>query len=1144
MLALRSLPLRSIRHHWRGNLAVLFAAAVGAAVLAGALFVGDSLRGSLRAKSERQLNGVTAAWTGNRLIRTGSVAMPDTVPALMLQGSLANEDDGTTVPHVTIVGLTEDGFTKFGLKPPTARGVQAVLGARVAAKAGIKVGGKLRLSVQQFSSLPRSSIMGKRNAEDTTLGFDLTAADILPDDHAANDFNLLPNPAPPLNVYVPLEALQRRALGDNPDRVNALFAFGPDAGAVNAALERTLDLPDWGLRLRTRRDPPLGNKVPSRNLAYVSLETDRLLLEPTVLDAAESSAKELGLRTARTTAYLAIDIAHEKNVIPYSIVAAVEPGAAAPLGPFLPEGVPNIADDEIVLADWPESPLKTAKPGDTIRLKFFAPDVESGERTITADFKLRGYIPLAGPAADPALTPPFPGITDKLDIATWQPPFTFDRTRIRPGDVHDKFWKDYRTTPKAYVNRAAGEKWFSSRFGNVTSIRIAPAAGETPEQTVAKLTPLLRAKLTPASGGIVVEDVRSRLLAASKGGTDFGGLFLGFSLFLIVSALLLVGLMFRLNVERRAKEIGNYLAFGYSPRVVLRMLVFEGLLLAAIGAAVGVLAAVGYSRLLLALIADLWPDPGAKSFLRPHATPISAILGFVLTLVMTGLTVWLAVRKLVRVAPPSLLRGQIETTEPERPAERRWGTILIVSCVLGAVAALFGSPMLPNPDFRAMGFFLGGALLFVAGLLVVRRRLTAPRSLARSLTDFAVRNAGRAPGRSVLTVMLIGSATFLLVAVESFRRKPEADFAGRTGGSGGFNLLVESDVPLFNRLDAQAGRDDVLAGLDLFLQRQAERNPDADKKALVAAAKEKLTAIRVSVPVRVVSGDDASCLNLYQAGKPRLLGVPDDLIERGGFRFAMTASGAGDNPWTLLKQPQPDGAIPVFAEQNTAMWMLKIMVGGTVEVEDEQGKKVTCRLVGTLQDSPFQSELVMADDALRKLHPREEGFRLNLVATDGADAPEIAKLLAAGLQGSGVAVTESRERVAAFQAVVGTYLTTFQLLGGLGLLLGILGLAAVILRGVWERLGEIALLRAVGFAPSAVRRAVLLENLWLLALGVALGLGAAVLSVLPNLALGGSLPWAGVGILLVGVFATGIIVVVLAARSALRAPILTALRSE
>ncbi|QEL16961.1 ABC transporter permease [Limnoglobus roseus] len=1145
MLTLRSLPWRSLSFHWRGNLAVLLAAVLSSAVLTGALFVGDSLRGSLRTKAERQLNGVTAAWTGNRLIRTTTAEGSDAVPALVLQGSLVNENaaDFATVPRVVVIGLTSAGFERFGLKLPEA-GLRAVVGSRVADKCEAKAGDKLRLSVQQFSNIPRSSIMSKRTTDATAITATLTVTEILPPDYPANDFGLLPNPAPPLNVFVPLEALQKKILPDNPGRVNALFAFGPAAADVNAALETSLDLPDWGLRLRTRRDPPTGNRVTDRQLPYLALESDRLLLEPAVLDAADAATKELGLRSARTTAYLAIDIAHGKKAVPYSIVAAVDPTAAAPLGPFQPPG-PPLTDDEIVLADWPESPIRDAKPGDTITLKFFAPDVESGEKTVTADFKLRGKIPLAGVAADPTLTPPFPGITDKLDIATWQPPFTFDRTRIRPNDVHDKFWKDYRTTPKAYVNRATGEKLFSSRFGSVTSLRIAPATGETPEQTAAKLRPLLRAKLTPAAGGIVVENVRDRLLTASHGGTDFGGLFLGFSFFLIVSALLLVGLMFRLNVERRAKEVGSFLAAGYRPRTVLRLLLGEGLMLSAVGAALGVGVAVVYARFLLHVLTDLWPDPTVGTFLQPHTTPVSAALGFVLTVLMTGLTIWLAVRKLVRIAPPTLLRGQTDVAEPDPHARRRWTTVLLVVCLLAAVGSLVGGGFIANPDFRALSFFGGGSLLFAAGLILVRRWLTASHGLAKSVGDLSVRNAGRFPGRSVLTVFLIGSATFLLVAVESFRRKPDHDFGDKTGGSGGFNLLVESDVPLFNRLDQKAGRDDVLTGLDVYFQDRAAKNPTGpDKAALMADAEAKLNAITTSIPVRVVAGDDASCLNLYQAGRPRLLGVPDDLIERGGFRFAATEPFEGTNPWVLLKKPQPDGAVPVFAEQNTVMWMLKTDVGGTVNVQDEAGRPVKCRIVGTLIDSVFQSELVMADEHLRRLHPREEGFRLQLVETKPEAAGDVAKVLTAGLSDSGVAVTPSRERVAAFQAVVGTYLTTFQLLGALGLLLGLLGLAVVILRGVWERVGEFALLRAVGYPVGIIRRLVLQENLVLLSLGVALGLAAAVLSVLPHLALGGSLPWKGVGILLVGVFAVGMIVVTLATRGAARVPILSALRKE
>ena len=43
-----------------------------------------------------------------------------------------------------------------------------------------------------------------------------------------------------------------------------------------------------------------------------------------------------------------------------------------PLGPLLPEGVKELADDEIVLADWDESPFKPQK-GEPITLSYYEP---------------------------------------------------------------------------------------------------------------------------------------------------------------------------------------------------------------------------------------------------------------------------------------------------------------------------------------------------------------------------------------------------------------------------------------------------------------------------------------------------------------------------------------------------------------------------------------------------------------------------------------------------------------------------------------------------------------------------------------------------------------------------------------------------
>jgi len=384
-------------------------------------------------------------------------------------------------------------------------------------------------------------------------------------------------------------------------------------------------------------------------------------------------------------------------------------------------------------------------------------------------------------------------------------------------------------------------------------------------------------------------------------------------------------------------------------------------------------------------------------------------------------------------------------------------------------------------------------------------------------------------------------ATFLLVAVESFRKKPGADFALPSGGSGGFPLIAEAAVPVFQPFDREPGYGDLLASLQ-----DAYGGASSDPR--FQQAKADLAELKLAaMAFRLRGGDDASCLNLYQAGRPRVVGVPQELIPQNRFTFAMTEAETPEeqaNPWLLLTKPREDGSIPVFVEQNTALWMLKTFLGGTVTVPDENGREVTLRIVGTFQDSIFQSELLMSDANFLTLYPREEGFRLFLIDAPADQLDRAATLLETGLQSNGLVVSRTANKVATYQAVIGAYLSTFQLLGGLGLLLGVCGLGVVILRGVWERRSELAVLRSVGYRPGTLVRLVLVENLLLLAVGLGIGLVAAVISVLPNLQLGGEFDAPRLGALLGGVFVVGLLVAVGATRSAAKAPLIPSLRKE
>src|SRR6185369_16867266 len=91
------------------------------------------------------------------------------------------------------------------------------------------------------------------------------------------------------------------------------------------------------------------------------------------------------------------------------------------------------------------------------------------------------------------------------------------------------------------------------------------------------------------------------------------------------------------------------------------------------------------------------------------------------------------------------------------------------------------------------------------------------------------------------------------------------------------------------------------------------------------------------------------------------------------------------------------------------------------------------------------------------------------------------------------------ERLVSFHRVENTYLSTLQMMGGLGLVLGTLGMAADLLRNVLGRRRELALLRAVGYNARHFSVMVLAENSLLLFSGLVTGAVCALLAIAPVL---------------------------------------------
>jgi ABC-type antimicrobial peptide transport system permease subunit len=162
-----------------------------------------------------------------------------------------------------------------------------------------------------------------------------------------------------------------------------------------------------------------------------------------------------------------------------------------------------------------------------------------------------------------------------------------------------------------------------------------------------------------------------------------------------------------------------------------------------------------------------------------------------------------------------------------------------------------------------------------------------------------------------------------------------------------------------------------------------------------------------------------------------------------------------------------------------------------------------------------------------------------------ARAVEITRTLEEGLADLGFDVSRSRDRLAAYHRVENTYLSTFQSLGGLGLVLGTIGLATVLLRNVLERRPELALLRAVGFRRETLAGLIVAENALLMLLGLLAGSVCALVAIAPALmSRGGTVPVAPLLLTLGAVLIVGLGASAIAALAAFRAPLLPALRGE
>ncbi|MFP6904334.1 MAG: FtsX-like permease family protein [Verrucomicrobiota bacterium] len=1092
------LSRRGLRYYWRSHLGVMLGVAVTTAVIVGAMLVGDSLRYSLRQLAEQRLMGVRKAMLSqDRFFRAaladGLEASGEAVyaPVLYLNASATSSDGTRRVNKVQLFGV-EDRFWKLGPGEspfdPAAGHKQLVINDVLARRLDTQAGDGLVVRVANPALLPRDAPFSSE--EDVTLAI---RADVVAvaGPEAFGRFGLQASQVPQATAFVPLSYLQERV--ELPGKVNLLLTDSAQGPVVaDQRIARAWRLADLGMQII---------EVP--DLRSFELRTERVFIDR-VVDAASGAT---GLEQQRVITYFCNAFVSGTNEAPFSMVAGVEdlrPGQR-----FLPE---DLAEDEVVINDWVAKDLQV-KAGDDLTVKYYVIGPKRSLEEQQASFKIKSVVPMEGLAGDPLLMPNLPGISDREDCRDWEPGMPLDLSKVRDKD--EKYWDEHRGTPKAFIRLSAGQKLWENRFGRLTAIRYSQEA-----LTRDELEQALLKNIQPAAYGLSWLPLREEGLRAGAEGIDLGQYFGGMSFFIIVAALALGFMLFLFGIEQRRGEVAALFAMGYRAKLIKRLFFLEAIPVLIAGGVLGVLGGLIYTQALLWALSHAWTGAIGDTPVRFHATPGTLGTGLFTGVILGMLVLVWALRRFGRRTIRELFAG---SGEPIRPGKQRaWLRILGTLGLLGGLGVGFGS-LGQDVETVTMSFYGAGGLVLMGGLCLsaawLAGKVQVGGSHALTVPDMGVRNLGRRRGRGLVVIGTLAAGIYMVVSVGAFRQFGGAHNALPTSGTGGFAFIVESAQAVYLDMNTPKGRE------ALWLD-------DA-----------QFSAVRF-YQMRLREGDDASCLNLNKAQRPRLLGLnPEDM--KGRFSF-MKVDGDTEDPWSLLDAPQDDpDVVPAIGDYNSIMYALKSGVGKTIPYVDEQGKTFRLKLVAGAKNSILQGSLFISEKNFVERFPSASGYRYFLADAPEANRVELEKALAKSLRDIGPAIVPAEMRLAELNSVMNTYISVFQALGGLGVLLGSLGLGVIVLRNVFERRREFGVLRAVGYPAALLRRMIFSEHLVLFLAGLLLGCFAALLSVLPALILPDiQMPWGWMAALVIGLSLSGLLWIGLASRLALKSAFLDVLRND
>lgn len=1071
---------------------------ISTAVLTGALVVGDSVRYSLEQLTDTRLGKAHfAVQSGDRFFRqqlatelaakTKSVA----APLLQLEGIALNSDKNTLIKRVEVLGIDTNFMKLWDFPAITLKSDEAILSRSTAGKLNLKTGDEFLLKVRKQSKASENAPF--ISEKELLVGFRVKVGKIS-DDVSMGRFSLKSNQSAPYNIFVPIETLARKIglVGNaNLILITENSEKSLSAQKLDSLLHLSWQAEDAGL---------VFSKLADENV--YEIKSDRIFIGDNTAKVIEHTIP--GANPFFT--YLVNDITAKGKSTPYSFVTATDIAGL------------QLAEREIIINRWLATDL-SAGVGDSIQLKYFRMGALRKLIEDSARFSVKFILPISDPLFDRTLMPEFPGMSDAGNCREWETGAPVNLDKIRDKD--EQYWNDYRGTPKAFISLSTGRKLWDNAFGHATAFRFL-SDGDTLKTLKQKVAD----RLLPGQNGLLIKDVYTEGKLAASHSTDFGSLFLSLSFFIIVAAILLTSLLFSLHAQNRKTETATLAAVGFRKNIIIRILVIETSMVVITGSILGVFGGILYNKLLLLGLNTLWNDAVRTSLLQMQLLPETLIAGFAAGMITSILTLLIVLRQNLRKPLSSLVKGEIIPMAALNYRHKKISLTVAILLFSASAGIFFYSFRTSQSDLSALflsagGLIMAGSIVFLYFMLL-RANSIQSESLPRFFT-LILRNAGMKKRRTISAVTLLAIGTFSVIITGANRKSFYGSENNVQSGTGGFLAWAESTVPVMNDLNLPEGKTKY--GL-------------TDEPALRDVK---------FVQMLRLTGNDASCLNLNQVSAPVILAVnPQYFDQKQSFSFIkLDVAADSKHPWLTLNKQLAAGVIPGYADQTVIQWGMHKSVGDTILYTDESGRILKVKIMGGLDNSIFQGNILVSGELFRHYFPSAGGSRVMLIDGNLAQRSVILNRLEYLFQDFGMQATPASERLAQFNSVENTYLSVFMLLGGLGVILGTFGLGIVIMRNIKERKQEIALYQVIGFKRNFVYKMLASEYLLILFLGIFTGTFSAAIGILPSaLQSVNILPFGLIASIIMALIISGILWIFIPINGILKSNLVQALRSE